>query len=105
MADPLPAFHFQVAWGGTHIGFSEVSGLTIEIQPIECRSGASPKYTAVKLAGIQKCANITFKRGSARDGNEWSERLNSTSPDPVPRRDLIISLLDEKGAIQAHPWN
>ena len=96
MADPLPASHFQVEWGGTHIGFSEVSGLTIEIQPIEYRSGASPKYTAVKLSGIQKCANITFKRGIVLDGNELFEWLNTTSPDPVPRRDLVISLLNEK---------
>lgn len=27
---PLPVFHFQVEWGGTNLGFSEVSGLTAE---------------------------------------------------------------------------
>ena len=25
---PLPVFHFRVEWGGTRIGFSEVTGLT-----------------------------------------------------------------------------
>ena len=29
---PLPVFHFTVQWGGTRIGFSEVTGLTQENQ-------------------------------------------------------------------------
>ena len=32
MADyPLPKFHFQVEWGGTQIGFTEVSGLDVAV--------------------------------------------------------------------------
>ena len=27
---PLPSFHFTVQWGGTRVGFSEVTGLTQE---------------------------------------------------------------------------
>jgi hypothetical protein len=34
MNQPFPAFHFQVDWGGTRLGFTEVSGLEVEIQPI-----------------------------------------------------------------------
>lgn len=41
---PLPKFHFQVDWGGTQIGFTDVSGLDITNDPIEYRHGASPEY-------------------------------------------------------------
>lgn len=27
---PLPGFHFMVEWGGTNVGFSEVTGLNME---------------------------------------------------------------------------
>ena len=37
---PLPAFHFIVDWGGSNVGFTEVTGLTYEIQAIEYRDGA-----------------------------------------------------------------
>ncbi len=32
---PIPVFHFKVEWGGKNVGFSEVSGLTQEVQMIE----------------------------------------------------------------------
>ncbi len=35
---PLPKFHFQVEWGGASIGFTEVSGLDVQTDPIECRT-------------------------------------------------------------------
>jgi phage tail-like protein len=96
MAYPLPVFHFQVEWGGTNIGFSEVSGLNIETQVIEYRDGASPEYAAVKMPGIPKYGNITLKRGIVPDDNEFFDWLNTTSLNTVERRDLVISLLNEK---------
>ncbi len=40
---PLVKFHFLVDWGGTNVGFTEVSGLDIETELIEYRQGASPE--------------------------------------------------------------
>lgn len=34
---PLPKFHFQVQWGGERIGFTEVTGLDIQVEAIEYR--------------------------------------------------------------------
>jgi phage tail-like protein len=98
---PLPAFHFQVAWGGskgTEIGFAEVSGLTIENQVIEYRDGASKEYSAVKMPGIPKFSNITLKRGVVPKDNEffgWLNKIKLNKLDEDDRRDLIISLLNE----------
>ena len=96
MAYPLPVFHFRVNWGGTQIGFSEVSGLSIEVQAIEYRDGASPQYSVVKMPGIPKYSNITLKRGVVAADNEFYTWLNTTKLNTVERRDLTISLLNEE---------
>lgn len=96
MADyPIPVFHFQAEWGGTNLGFAEVSGLNIETQLIEYRDGLSPTYSPIKMTGIPKYGNITLKRGILPNDNEFFTWLNTTSLNKVERRDLIISLLNE----------
>jgi len=96
MAYPLPAFHFQVQWGGTNIGFSEVAGLTMETQIIEYRDGLSPQYSTIKMPGIPKYANITLKRGIIPADNEFFTWLKTTKLNKVERRDITISLLNEE---------
>lgn len=98
MAYPLPVFHFIVNWGGTQVGFSEVSGLNIESQVIEYRDGASPEYSSRKMPGLRKFANITLKRGIMKSDNEFFTWLNTTKLNTVERRDLTISLLNEEHA-------
>ena len=93
---PIPVFHFTVEWGGTKIGFSEVSGLTIEIQPIEYRDGASPEYSVRKMPGMPKYGNITLKRGITKTDNEFFKWLSTISMNKVERRNLIISLLNDQ---------
>ena len=92
---PLPKFHFQVDWGGTKIGFSEVTGLDVETEIIEYRDGASPDYSKVKMPGMQKYANLTLKRGLFASDNEFYEWWNTVSLNKIERRDLTVSLLNE----------
>jgi len=97
MADyPLPAFHFTVEWGGKRIGFSEISGLTQEVQAIEYRDGSSLEYSAVKMPGIPKFNNITLKRGVIKSDNDFAKWLSSVKLNTVERRDVIINLLNEE---------
>lgn len=96
MADyPLPKFHFMVEWGGTRIGFTEVTGLSIENEVIEYREGSSPEYNKVKMPGLHKYGNITLKRGVFASDNSFFEWLNTVKLHTIERRDLIISLLNE----------
>ena len=96
MTLPLPGFHFSVEWGGTNIGFSEASGLTMEIQIIEYRDGASPDYNTIKMPGQPKTANIVLKRGIVDGDKEFFAWLNTTKMNKVERRDVTISLLNEE---------
>ncbi|EOR94507.1 hypothetical protein ADIARSV_2353 [Arcticibacter svalbardensis MN12-7] len=92
---PLPKFHFLVDWGGTKIGFTEVSGLNIENKLIEYRDGASPEYSKIKMPGMREFSNITLKRGVFAGDNEFYAWLNSISLNTVERRDVTIKLLNE----------
>ena len=95
---PLPVFNFKVEWGGASVNFSEVSGLTIESQPIEYRHGMMKETSPLKMPGMQKFGNITLKRGIAHGDNDFALWLTSTLQTrggEDKRRDLTISLLDE----------
>ncbi|MBA3962667.1 MAG: phage tail protein [Chthoniobacterales bacterium] len=94
-AYPLPVFHFIVEWGGQRIGFSEVSGLTQENQPIEYRDGSFPEYSSIKMPGLRKFNNITLKRGIVKSDNDFWLWLSTIKLNTVERRDLVISLLNE----------
>lgn len=92
---PLPSFHFSVEWGGTRVGFTEVSGLSQEKQVIEYREGASPEYSPTKQPGLAKYGNLTLKRGIIAADNEFAQWLSTVKMHTVERRDLVISLLNE----------
>jgi len=93
---PLPKFHFQVEWGGANLGFTEVSGLDVQTDPIEYRDGLSPEYVKTKMPGMQKFSNITLKRGTFRGDNDFYNWWNTVALNTIERRNVTISLLNEK---------
>lgn len=93
---PLVKFHFQVDWGGTKIGFTEVSGLDVETEVVEYREGSSPEYSKIKMPGMQKFSNITLKRGTFKSDNEFYQWWNTVKLNTIERRDITIKLLNEE---------
>lgn len=93
---PVSTFHFQVEWGGTRIGFTEVSGLSVELQSIDYREGSALEYQVTKMPGIPQYSNITLKRGVYRSDNEFFQWLNTVKMNNIDRRDITISLLNEE---------
>ena len=96
MADyPFVKFHFNVEWGGTNIGFAEVSGLKVSSEVIDYIDGANPEYTSLKMPGRTSYEKVTFKRGTFKSDNEFYTWWNTIKLNTVERRDITISLLDE----------
>ena len=99
MAYPLTVFHFSVSWGGENIGFSEVTGLSQELQAIEYRDGLMTGNTLpLKRPGLKKAGNITLKKGMVTGNNDFYTWLNNSGQPNVERRDLVITLLNDEGA-------
>jgi phage tail-like protein len=94
-AYPLPKFHFRVEWGGERLGFTEVTGLDIQVEAIEYREGSSPEYSKIKMPGMHKFSNITLKRGSVAGDSDFFKWVNTINLNQVERRDVVISLLNE----------
>lgn len=95
---PIPAFHYKVTWNNLDIGFSDVSGLTQETQPIEYRDGLMPATTiALKRPGLKKVNNIMLKKGIVEKNNELFNWFNNNGLPNVERRDVTISLLNDEG--------
>jgi phage tail-like protein len=95
---PLPKFHFQVQWGGARIGFTEVTGLDMQVEPIEYREGSSLEYHKIKMPGMQKFSNITLKRGTIAGDSDFYKWINTINLNVAERRDIVISLLNETHA-------
>lgn len=97
MADyPMPKFHFMVEWGpGTKIGFTEVTGLTMESEVIEYREGSSPEYFKLKMPGMKKHSNLTLKRGTFLGDTGFHDWMDTITMNTVERRDVTVKLLNE----------
>ena len=92
---PVPKFHFQVEWGGSKIGFTEVSGLDITTEVIEYRVCASPEYSKSNMPCQRKFSNITMKRVTFKSDNEFYLWFNTVNLNQIERRNLTVSLLNE----------
>lgn len=105
---PLVKFSFKVMWDKDEIIFQEVSGLSSETQVIEYRGGSSKTFSTVKMPGIQKFNNITFKKGTFQnDSTLWTKYVGKDGGikmNTIPRASVTISLLDETGQI-AMSWS
>jgi phage tail-like protein len=95
---PIPVFHYKVSWNNTDIGFSDVSGLTQELQSIEYRDGLMAGTTpSLRRPGLKKVNNITLKRGIVEQNNDLFNWFNNNGAPDVTRQDLTISLLNDSG--------
>jgi phage tail-like protein len=95
--DPFKNYSFLVEIAGiATAAFSEVSGLSGSIEPIEYREG-SDVTTTRKLPGLVKYTNVTLKRGitTSRELYDWWKAgVNGT----LQRREVAIVLLDDTRA-------
>ncbi len=101
---PIPVFHYKVTWNNLDVGgFSEVSGLTQEIQAIEYRDGTMG-YAAfpLKRPGLKKANNISLKRGIVKANNgfngffDWFNNY-AKKDQHVDRGELAIALCNDEG--------
>ncbi len=102
--DPYRGFNFRVEIDNTAVAaFSEASGLTFDVDPVEYREGTEKQLHVRKLTGLRKFANIALKRGFTDNKELWEwykEVLNGT----VERRDGAVVLVDEDSA-DVLRWN
>lgn len=102
--DPYLAFNFLVEIDGLVVGgFTEVSGLQVEIETQDYREGGLNAYIH-KLAGPTRYpSNLTLRHGLADADALWSW-LQDVAQGTLQRRNGSIVLLDDTGQ-EALRWN
>jgi phage tail-like protein len=83
--------------GLVEASFTEVSGLTQEIQSIDYRDGLDKVTVPRKIPGMSKFSNVTLKRGVFHQRQELQEWFNSKKYNTVDRRTVIVELKDPAG--------
>jgi phage tail-like protein len=107
--DPYAAYNFHVivtgvSDDGTAVSgaFTEVTGLELEIPPIEYRGGAED-ITVRKVPGLRKVGPITLKRGITGHVGFWNWVVEAVNG-KVRRTSGSISMLDENRQ-EVMRWN
>ncbi len=107
--DPYGTFNYLVDLGdgdtaSPRAGFSEVSGLNVEVTTAEYRAGNDPVNYARKLNGTYKVGDVTLKRGlmGATDLFEWVDAVRTGNRSA--RRSVTIHLRDEAGTETVMTW-
>lgn len=98
--NPYGSFNFLVDFAtgdvnSTKAGFQEVTGMNIEVTSADYRNGNSPKNHSIKVNGVYKVGDVTFKRGliGATDLYDWVNAIRTGERRIIPT--VTVSLLDE----------
>lgn len=97
---PNAVFNYEVIIDGVEIGFQEVSGLEIANESLEYRAGNHEEHRKVKMAGLWKDSELTFKHGVFTGDDRTFEIYNRIFDkdyytDKETRFDVQITLMDE----------
>lgn len=96
---PLPVYNYRVTVGNQTIGFSEVSGLSLEYEPVTYKHGFSFAMGAKIIPGMHQPVKLTLKRGIAKGSDFLASWLQTTYANPFKsaEKDVVIDLCDEAG--------
>ena len=107
--DPYAAYNFELVVTGISDdgravkgSFAEVSGLEVDLAPIEYRNG-SEDTTVRKIPGLKKFTPVILKRGLIGDLAMWNWVLAGLNGQ-VQRTEAAVVLLDENRQ-EVMRWN
>ena len=107
--DPYPDFNFLVDLGtghtnGPQAGFQEVGPIATGVDVIEYRNGNDPANSVRKITGLNRCADVTLRRGliGALDLYQWIDQVRSG--DPASLRTVSIQLMSEDQSGPVFTW-
>lgn len=101
---PLPAYNFRVTIlrdsEATVISFAEVSGLSMEHEPVTYKHGLSFVTGDKIIPGMRQPIRLTLKKGIVSGGDYLQRWIHETYSNNAPanaKRDIVIDLCDATG--------
>lgn len=102
---PLPVYHYRVEIDGMDpVAFSEVSGLTIERETITYKDGLSAIQGSKHMPGMASPVKFSMKKGIVKGDSQLYAWVNSVRVTTIEKKNITISLMDEKGEAPLVTW-
>ena len=106
---PYNQFNFLVDLGdgeteGPDAGFQEISGIGMEVNIVEYRNGNEKENEVRKITGLNKCTNVTLKRGviGSLKLYHWLNDIRNGSQGAI--RTITIQLQSEDHSQVVQTW-
>jgi phage tail-like protein len=105
---PFVQFNFLVNLGngtdGPEAGFSECSGIGMEVTVSEYRAGNSKENSVIKITGMNKSTDVTLKRGviGSLDLYSWLDDIRNGNEASL--RNITIQLMSEDHTTSVLAW-
>jgi phage tail-like protein len=106
---PYTQFNFLVDLGdgvteGPQAGFQEVSGIGMDVTVVEYRNGNAKENGVIKLTGLAKYPDVTFKRGLIGSLNlyNWIDQIRNG--DQTALRNVTVQLQNEDHTQIVQVW-
>jgi phage tail-like protein len=101
---PLPAYNYRVTLmdndDATVVGFAEVSGLSLEYEPVTYKHGLSFITGSRIIRGMRQPIRLTLRKGIVQSGDylyRWIADTYGNAGLEGVKRDIVIDLCDEAG--------
>ncbi len=109
---PLPVYNYKVTINSTTLGFSEISGLSVEYEPVTYKHGMSFCMGAKIIRGMHQPIRLTMKKGvfKNQDGAAgflatwFQDAYDNAKQFQNAKKDILIDLCDESGTPLVR-WN
>jgi phage tail-like protein len=85
-------------------GFQECSGIGMEVTVSEYRTGNSKENSVMKITGLNKCTDVTLKRGVIGSLNlySWLDDIRNGNQNAL--RNVVIQLQNEDHTAVVQEW-
>ena len=100
-AYPLPSYNYRVTIGSEVLSFAEVSGLSLQYEPVTYKHGLSFALGHKIIPGMRQPVQLTLKRGVVQSRDflrNWIDSVYNDAFASGTKRDIVIDLCDEAGA-------
>jgi len=97
---PLPVYNYRVTVGSSTIGFSEVSGLSVNYKPVTYKHGLSFVLGDKIIPGMRDPIHLTLKKGVVQGNDflaDWIQTAYAANLFANVKKDILIDLCDETG--------
>ena len=95
---PFGAFNFLVDVNDvTTGGFSDVSGLSTDVDVAEYRNGNDRVNHVTKIPGMHKTGDVTLKRGIINSDDLWAWMNEIRVEGVTAKKNVVITMLSENG--------